>query len=76
MMRRAPKWTHSYTDRHGKVRFYLRRPGHKKVPLPGLPWSPQFMAAREAALAGDEWKREAILCRPGKDNPANPTRDP
>ena len=23
------------------------------VPLPGLPWSPSFMAAREAALEGE-----------------------
>src|SRR5262245_10341064 len=54
IMRRPPKWTNAYRDRHGKVRFYLRVPGRPQIPLPGLPWSPEFMAAREAALKG-EW---------------------
>ena len=31
---------------------------HKEIPLPGLPWSPQFMAAREAALKGEWGKAE------------------
>ncbi len=47
---------HGYVDRHGKARFYLRRPGLPKVPLPGLPWSPDFMAAYEAAKAGESPK--------------------
>jgi hypothetical protein len=51
--RKHPKYTHGYIDQHDKPRFYLRRPGHKKIPLPGLPWSPEFMEAREAALRGD-----------------------
>jgi site-specific recombinase XerD len=51
-MRRLPKWGHGFTDIRGKPRFYLRRRGFKKIPLPGLPWSPEFMAAYEAALAG------------------------
>ena len=49
---KLPKYTHGYISQHGKPCFYLRRPGHKKVRLPGLPWSPEFMAAREAALKG------------------------
>jgi hypothetical protein len=53
MRRRNPPMVHGYTDRHGKARYYLRRPGVKKVPLPGLVWSPEFMAAYEAAKAGD-----------------------
>jgi integrase len=40
----------AFIDRHGKPRYYLRRPGHKPVPLPGLPWSPSFMAAYQAAM--------------------------
>jgi integrase len=52
LMRRAPKYVHGFIDRHGKPRSYFRRRGFKKVPLPGLPWSPEFMAAYEAALAG------------------------
>jgi integrase len=41
-------------DRHGKPRFYYRRPGFKRVPLPGLPWSPEFMAAHEVAQGGSQ----------------------
>ena len=40
-----------YKDRTGKVRRYLRRPGYKRLPLPGTPGSRQFMAAYEAGLA-------------------------
>jgi integrase len=56
MKRQYPRWTHGYIDQHGKPRFYLRRPGHKKIALPGLPWSPEFMEARDAALKGEEGK--------------------
>ncbi len=56
---KMPKFTHGYIDQHGRHRFYLRRAGHKKIPLPGLPWSPEFMAAREAALKG-EWSKPEI----------------
>jgi hypothetical protein len=34
------------------VRHYFRRRGAKRVPLPGLPGSPEFMAAYQEALAG------------------------
>ena len=53
---KPPRWTHVYTDRHGKLTCYLRQPGHRKVRLPGLPWSPEFMEARELALKGDSGK--------------------
>jgi integrase len=49
--RRLPKYVHGYVDRHGKPRHYLRRPGRKEIPLPGLPWSTEFMDAYEAALS-------------------------
>ena len=52
LMRRPPKYVHGFLDRHGKPRFYFRRAGFKKVPLPGLPWSSQFMEAYEQAVAG------------------------
>jgi integrase len=48
---RLPKYVHAYLDRHGRPRHYLRRPGRKEVPLPGLPWSSEFMDAYEAALS-------------------------
>lgn len=47
---RIPKYVQSFVDRHGKRRLYLRRPGFKKLPLPGPLWSPAFMQAYEAAL--------------------------
>lgn len=52
VMRHLPKYVHGYIDRHGKPRHYLRRLGFPRIRLPGLPWSPEFMAAYEEALAG------------------------
>jgi integrase len=49
---KLPKFVHAYVDRYGHPRYYLRRRGYQKVPLPGLPWSPMFMAAYEEARAG------------------------
>jgi len=40
------------TDRHGNVRIYFRRNG-KKIRLPGPIGSPQFLAAYQAAFAGE-----------------------
>ncbi len=51
-MKRPPKYVQGFMDRHGKARFYFRRAGFQSATLPGLPWSPQFMAVYEAALAG------------------------
>jgi integrase len=51
--RKNPKYTHEFTDHLGNDRYYLRVPGRKLVPLPGLPWSPEFMEAREKALKAD-----------------------
>jgi integrase/recombinase XerD len=45
------KYVNSFPDRHGRPRHYFRRPGHRSVPLPGLPGSPEFMTAYQAALA-------------------------
>ena len=41
----------SFRDRHGKLRHFLRMPGRKAVPLPGLPGSAEFMEKYQAALA-------------------------
>jgi integrase len=49
VMRRAPKYVQSFVDNRGAARFYFRRPGFPRVALPGLPWSPEFMRAYEAA---------------------------
>ena len=73
MKRKNPQYTHEFSDAEtGKVRYYLRLPGRKRVPLPGLPWSPEFMAAREAALKGD-WVAPAVgasRSKPGTVNAA------
>ena len=52
LMKRPPKFVQGFIDRHGKPRFYFRRPGFPRMPLPGLPWSPEFMAVYENAIAG------------------------
>ncbi len=46
ILRKPPPRCKIYTDHQGRVRQYHRITG---TPLPGLPWSPQFMAAWEAA---------------------------
>jgi len=50
MMKRPPKYVQGFIDRHGKPRFYFRRTGFKPMPLPGLPWSPDFMEAYQRAM--------------------------
>jgi integrase len=51
MTRIKLRYVNEYIDRHGKVRRYFRRRGHRAVLLPGLPGSVEFMAAYQAALA-------------------------
>jgi integrase len=62
---KLPRYVHGFIDRHGKPRFYFRRAGFKKVPLPGLPWSPEFMAAYEAALTDQSLPVGVSRARPG-----------
>jgi integrase len=64
-MRHPPKFVQAFIDRNGKPRFYFRRPGFKSVPLPGLPWSPQFMEVYEAALSGQPLLIGASRTKPG-----------
>lgn len=47
------RYVQAFTDRHGVERRYFRKPGQRKVPLPGLPGSREFMEAYQAALAGE-----------------------
>src|SRR3979490_751152 len=44
-------YLNEFIDRHGKVRYYFRRPGSRSVKLPGLPGSIEFMSSYQAALA-------------------------
>src|SRR6185369_5847131 len=45
------KHVHQFRDRHGKLRTYVRVPGQKAVPLPGLPGCVEFMTAYQDAIA-------------------------
>jgi integrase len=65
LMRRPPKYVQGFIDRHGKARFYFRRAGFKTVALWGLPWSPEFMAAYEEALAGRPAQVGSERVKPG-----------
>jgi len=65
LMRRPPKFVQAFVDRNGRARFYFRRPGFKRVSLPGLPWSPEFMAAYEQAFAGQPMAIGADRTVPG-----------
>jgi len=50
-LRRPYPFVHEFTDRHGRPRAYLRKRGHKSVPLPWPVGSREFIEAYEAALA-------------------------
>src|SRR6516162_7945579 len=65
MARIKLKFVHGYIDRHGRPRYYFRRTGFKLVPLPGLPWSPEFLAAYEAALTGQRVDVGRSSVKPG-----------
>src|SRR5262249_30272645 len=66
MTRRYPKFCHPFVDKKtGLAYCYLRRRGYPLVRLPGLPWSPSFMAAYEAALAGPRDAIGAGRIKPG-----------
>ena len=48
------RYVHEFKDDHGRkrLRYYFRRKGAKQIPLPGLPYSAEFMTAYQAALTG------------------------
>lgn len=50
MRLKPPRYVHGFIDRNGTSRYYYRRHG-KRTALPGLPWSPEFMAAYAMAEA-------------------------
>lgn len=65
-------YIHEFTDRHGKIRRYFRRPGFKRIPLPGAPGSDEFMAAYQLAVAGQVPRTEIGMAKtkPGSVNAA------
>ena len=62
---KLPPYVHAFTDRHGKARFYFRRSGFKRVALPGLPYSTEFMAAYEATSRAARPELGMSRSRPG-----------
>jgi hypothetical protein len=63
MSRIRLKFVHQWVDnRNGgaKARYYFRRPGFKRISLPGLPGSDEFMDAYRTALAGQALPRPMI----------------
>jgi integrase len=57
------KYVNQWVDKRNggaKARYYFRRPGFAHIPLPGLPGSPEFMEAYQAALAGQALPRPMI----------------
>ncbi|MET4201319.1 tyrosine-type recombinase/integrase [Bradyrhizobium sp. LA6.12] len=49
---KLPKYIDRFVDRHGKARYYYRRGQGPRIPLPDLPWSPEFMASYALAASG------------------------
>jgi integrase len=47
---KLPRYVQAWVDRDGRPHHYFRRAGYPRVRLPGLPWSPGFMAAYQSAL--------------------------
>jgi integrase len=58
-------YVHEYRDRHGKLRRYVRRPGSRRVALPGLPGSPEFMQAYQDAMSGAAAAARPLRHKPG-----------
>jgi integrase len=56
-------YIHEYTDRHGRLRRYVRLPGRKKVALPGAPGTEAFNAAYAAARASEAPHAEIGVAR-------------
>jgi integrase len=61
---KKPRWVHAYTDRNGIDRIYLRKPGERRVALPGPVCSNAFWDAYNAAVS--DQPREVLVTR----NPA------
>jgi len=63
---KLPKLVQAYVDpRDGRAYYYLRRRGYAKTRLPGMPWSPSFMAAYEAAMSEPRTAIGAGRIKPG-----------
>lgn len=63
MPRRLPPGCVEDRDRHGNIRIYYRVKSRPKVRLRGTPWTPEFMAAYDAAkgAAAEPLKKSGIM---------------
>src|SRR5262245_34775614 len=59
------KFVQAWVDRDGRAHHYFRRAGYPRVPLPGLPGSPAFMDAYQAAFASQPEPIGAGRTKPG-----------
>jgi len=50
-----------FADRHGKQRYYFRRGRGARIPLPGRPGTPEFMAAYQSALDSEPASAEGKM---------------
>jgi integrase len=68
MPRKDFPFVQRFIDRHGRLRFYFRKPGHKRVALPGPYGGPEFLAAYQAASEGAPLELGAAKSIPGTMN--------
>jgi integrase len=64
------RYVQAWVDGDGRVHRYFRRPGYPRVRLPGLPGSPDFNRAYEAALEAPLLPVGAKRTKPGTVNAA------
>lgn len=57
------KHVQQFADRHGRWRYYFRKPGLPRVALPGHPGSPEFMEAYTRAMAADPLPAKAVTSK-------------
>src|SRR5215468_2152263 len=62
---KMPKYVQAWVDHEGRAHHYFRRRGFPRVRLPGLPWSPSFMAEYEKAMSGARTAIGAGRVKPG-----------
>ncbi|TDR35463.1 site-specific recombinase XerD [Aquamicrobium defluvii] len=65
MREKRLKYVNVYTDRTGKRRIYLRRPGHPRIALPGPYKSEAFWKAYHAAMDATEQAEKTTRNAPG-----------
>jgi integrase len=62
---KLPRYVQGWVDREGRAHHYFRRLGYPRTRLPGLPWSPPFMAAYQSALDAAPAPIGGVRSKPG-----------